>query len=90
MALGLEGAIAQLKKCRDDFDGLVRQRRANAHAALTEATSQASIIKDADVAAVTELQAIAADAATPAALKQYINGQLAFHARAKADQAAEV
>jgi len=84
-----ETAVAQLKACRDDFQALVRARRAAAKADLTEATRMAGIIKVADADAVTFLQALLADAATPAALKSCINQQLAFHSQVKKDQATE-
>lgn len=85
----LEGAISQLKACRDDHQTLVRQRRVNARAELDEATKQVAIIKDADVEAVTYLRALADAVGTAPALKSYINQQLAYHTQIKADRAAE-
>jgi hypothetical protein len=89
MADTIETDVAQLKACRDDFQTLVRDRRNAARAELAEADRMKPIIAGSDNEAISRLQARAADAGTSPALKQYINGQLAYHAAVKADQAAE-
>jgi hypothetical protein len=89
MAMTVETALIQLKACRDDFKALVRDRRTQAQADLAEATRMATTIREADTEAVTCLQAVIADAGTPAALKTRLQQELALHARIKAEQAAE-
>ena len=55
-----------------------------------EATRVAVTIRAADAEAIAYLQTVIADATIPAALKQRLQGEVAYHNRCKQDQAAEV
>jgi len=82
-------AVEQLERCRDDWATQVRARRVQAREQLTATDATAATIKAADAEALTFLTGVYKDAETPAALKTYLAGEVAFHQRAKQDMAAE-
>jgi len=85
----VEGALDQLRRCRSDFESQVRVRRAQAKEQIAAAATTAATLKAADAEALEFLQKVIQDAATPPPLKQKLQGDVAFHQRAKQDQAAE-